>query len=106
MAGRRVHRPPYWRVIFTHVVSPLIWPRFDGWALSHGYDVLEARASRCTNLIEYYLEESATETKEIHDARNQHRAQLLRVAKVVNDMEDPDKIEQLANTPPHLLMRR
>jgi len=31
---------------------------------------------------------------------------LLRVAKVVNDMEDPDKIEQLANTPPHLLMRR
>ena len=52
------------------------------------------------------MEEMSTADSEVAKARNRFRIQMARVERLIIDMDDPAKQEELANTPPHLLNRR
>lgn len=52
------------------------------------------------------MEEMSTVDSEVAKARSKFRIQMARVERLVLDFEDPEKAEEIANTPPHLLSRR
>ena len=99
MADRGLHGPPYWRALIGYISQRIIWRRFDGSALHRGTDVLSLPADRFCNLIEYWIEQYATEEKEIRDARDRMAVVLARIA----DPPDPSEIDD--TLPPHLAGR-
>jgi hypothetical protein len=57
-------------------------------------------------MIEQWMEEMASTDSEIVKARDQFRLRLVQAERLSLDLQDPDKQEELANTPPHLVGRR
>lgn len=80
MAGCDIHRePPYWAELAAYAGQRVPWRRLDGFCLSRGVDIWTLPADRCYNLIEFWLEESAVQTKEENDARENVSLQLTKI---------------------------
>lgn len=116
MAGRAVHGPPYWRGLFAGITEEGLWRRFDGWCAARGIDLLASgqaggndlswSAGRASNLIEYWLEEESATDGDTKKAKDEFRKALIKQARLVEDLRDPDKAVEIANIAPHLIGRR
>ena len=103
MAERAVHGPPYALVLIRAVISDATWPQFNGWAASRGIDVLATGAGTCLDLIETWREEGVIDAS--YEGREYYRKEMVKLGRLIEDLSDPTKQEELANTPPHLLNR-
>lgn len=103
MAERPVHGPPYATVLIRGILSDAAWPQFNGWAASRGIDVLSTGAGTCLDLIETWREETVIDQD--HEGREYYRKEMVKLGRLIENLSDPTKQEELANTPPHLLNR-
>jgi hypothetical protein len=54
-------------------------------------------------MIEQWMEENAATDPEVNRARARFRVELVKVDRFARDLQNPEKVAQIADLPPHLV---